>query len=421
MTGSTVQVTTLPSGLRVATDHMAHVETAAIGVWVDAGTRDEPIEINGIAHLLEHMAFKGTRRRSARDIAEEIEAVGGHVNAYTSRETTAYYLRVMKENVALAVDILADILQESTFEETELARERAVVLQEIGQAFDTPDDIIFDHFQETAYPDQSMGWPVLGRADVVEKMPRTALIDYMAGNYAPSRMVVAAAGHIDHDVLVELASRMFTGLTGKAGKPRSPAVYSGGDYREARDLEQVHLVLGLPGAAYGSDDYTATSVLSTVLGGGMSSRLFQTVREERGLAYSIYSFHSAYRDGGVFGIYAGTGEDQLIELVDVLAEELKGAAASIGQQELDRAKTQLRSSLRMSRESTGARCEQLANQLIVYGRPMPPEETIARIDGVETRTIQRIAGDTLSGPLTVAGLGPVAKLDEHGAIAARLS
>lgn len=420
MTESTVQVTTLPSGLRVATDHMAHVETVALGVWVDAGTRDEPIEINGIAHLLEHMAFKGTRRRSARDIAEEIEAVGGHVNAYTSRETTAYYLRVMKDDVPLAVDILADILQDSTFEESELARERAVVLQEIGQAFDTPDDIIFDHFQETAYPDQAMGWPVLGRADVVEKMPRTALIDYMSRNYAPSRMVIAAAGNVDHDALVALVETMFEDLAGDPGKPRDPAVYRGGEYREERDLEQVHLVLGLPGVAFESDDYPSMSVLSTVLGGGMSSRLFQTVREERGLAYSIYSFHSAYRDGGTFGIYAGTGESQVAELIEVLGDELK-RAATVSEDELARAKTQLRSSLAMSRESTGSRCEQLANQLIVYGRPKTPEEIIERIEGVNTQTLQKVAENLLPGPLTVAGIGPIGGLEDHAAIAARLA
>ena len=417
----TVRVTTLPSGLRVATDFMAHVETAAVGVWVDAGTRDEPQEINGIAHLLEHMAFKGTRRRSARDIAEEIEAVGGHVNAYTSREATAYYVRVMKEDMSLAVDILSDILENSTFEDTELERERAVVLQEIGQAQDTPDDIIFDHFQETAFPDQPMGRPVLGLAPVIEKMPRTALLDYMAHNYAPSRMIVVAAGNVDHDALVGLVGDHFAALGGATDSERAPAVYRGGDYREDRDLEQAHLILGFPGVPSAGPDYAAVTMLSTILGGGMSSRLFQTIREERGLAYSIYSFHSAYRDGGLFGIYAGTGADQLEELVAATGEVLAGFADSLTETEIARARTQLRSSLQMSRESTGARCEHLAQHLMVYGRPLAPAEIVSRIDAVDAAALRDLAARMFGAPLTVTALGPLGRLPDHAAIAARIA
>jgi predicted Zn-dependent peptidase len=318
----TVRVTTLENGMRVLTDVMASVETVSIGVWVDVGTRHEPAEINGVAHLLEHMAFKGTERRSALDIAEEIEAVGGHLNAYTSREHTAYYAKVLKEDTALAVDILADILQHSVFDPKELERERTVILQEIGQAIDTPDDIIFDLFQERAFPEQAMGRPVLGRAEIIRRIDRDTVASYMRRHYAAPGMLLAAAGNVDHDKLVAMARRAFSQLPLERVARHEPARYQGGDLREPRDLEQVHVVLGFTGFPYGDADYYAASVVSSALGGGMSSRLFQEIREKRGLVYSIYSFTHAYSDGGLFGVYAGTGEEEVEELMPVLCQEI---------------------------------------------------------------------------------------------------
>jgi len=306
-----VRVTTLENGMRVLTDQMDSVETVSLGVWVDVGTRHEPASVNGVAHLLEHMAFKGTDRRSALDIAAEIEAVGGHLNAYTSREHTAYYAKVLKENVALAVDILADILQSSVFDPKELERERTVILQEIGQAFDTPDDIIFDLFQERAFPDQAMGRPVLGRAEIIRRIDRDTVAGYMRRHYAAPGMLLAAAGNIDHEALVALARRQFTKLAAERVARSDPARYVGGELREERELEQVHVVLGFPGFRFADEDYYAASVVSAALGGGMSSRLFQEIREKRGLVYAIYSFTHAYSDGGVFGVYAGTGEEEV--------------------------------------------------------------------------------------------------------------
>jgi predicted Zn-dependent peptidase len=313
-----VRVTALDNGMRVLTDRMDSVETVSIGVWVDVGTRHEPSQINGVAHLLEHMAFKGTEHRSALDIAAEIEAVGGHLNAYTSREHTAYYAKVLRENLALAVDILADILQRSVFDPKELERERAVILQEIGQANDTPDDIIFDLFQERAFPDQAMGRPVLGRADIIRRIDRDTVAGYMRRHYAAPGMLLAAAGNVDHDTLVALASKAFAGLPADRAARSEPARYVGGELREERDLEQVHVVLGFPGFPFGDADYYAASVVSSALGGGMSSRLFQEIREKRGLVYAIYSFTHAYSDGGLFGVYAGTGEEEVEELMPVL-------------------------------------------------------------------------------------------------------
>ncbi|MBV9829819.1 MAG: insulinase family protein, partial [Alphaproteobacteria bacterium] len=306
----TTQLATLSNGLRIVTDNIPTVDTVSLGLWVDVGTRHEAPEINGVAHFLEHMAFKGTERRTARDIAEEIEAVGGHLNAYTSRESTAYYAKVLKDDMPLALDILSDILLHSTFDPGELERERTVILQEIGQANDTPDDIIFDQFQERAFPDQAMGRPVLGAPEIIRRLKREAVIGYLRDHYGAARMVLSAAGNLDHERLVALAERLFAELPAERPLATEPARYGGGDAREERELEQLHLVIGFPGVPLGDPDYYAALVLSTAFGGGMSSRLFQEVREQRGLVYAIHSFAHSYRDSGLFGIYAGTGEEE---------------------------------------------------------------------------------------------------------------
>ncbi len=419
-TGGGVRVTTLDNGLRIATDEMAAVETASLGVWAGVGTRNETAEVNGVAHLLEHMAFKGTDRRSARDIAEEIEAVGGHLNAYTAREQTAYYAKVLAEDAPLAIDIIADILQHSTFDETELARERAVVLQEIGQAEDTPDDIVFDHFQATAYPDQAIGRPVLGRAEIVGAMSRDAVAGYMRRHYGSGRMVLAAAGRVDHDQLVGLATAAFRDLPATADVVAEPALYRGGEFRETRDLEQVHLVLGFDGIGYRDPDYYAAAVLSTLLGGGMSSRLFQEIREKRGLVYSIYTFTSAFTDGGLFGIYAGTGESEAAELLPLVCEELTKLPATLDAEEVRRARVQLKAGTLMSRESTGSRCEQLAQQLLVYGRPLPLSEVVGRIDAVSDADVVRVMRRLSASAPTLTALGPIERVEALGAVAERL-
>lgn len=411
---------TLSNGLRVVTDPIDTVESACVGLWVGAGTRHETAEVNGVAHLLEHMAFKGTRRRSAQDIAQEIEAVGGHLNAYTSRENTAYYARILKEDAPLALDILGDILQHSVFDEAELGRERAVVLQEIGQAIDTPDDIIFDQFQEAAFPDQPIGWPVLGTADIVGSLPREAIAGYIGRNYGADTMVLVASGNIDHDRLAAQAEQLFTGLPAKAEARTATAAYRGGEHREERDLEQLHLVLGFPGLSYTDPDFYAASVLSTLLGGGMSSRLFQEIREKRGLVYSIYSFTSAYQDGGLFGIYAGTGEGEVRELVPVLCGEIGRVVGDAAEDEVARARAQIKAGLLMSLESTMARAEQLGQQMLIFGRPVPPEEVVAKIDAIDAAAVRRVAGRLFHTAPTLAALGPVGQLESYDAIRARI-
>jgi len=416
-----VQVTRLPSGLTVASDAMPGTATVSLGAWVGAGTRHETPEVNGIAHLLEHMAFKGTERRSARDIAEQIEAVGGHLNAYTSRENTAFYAKVLSEDAGLALDIVADILQHPTFLEEELERERAVVLQEIGQALDTPDDIVFDYFQETAYPAQALGRPVLGESTTVAGLSRAALCDYMQSHYGPGQMVLAAAGDVEHERFVAQVAEAFGDTAFGANGATDPAAYSGGDRRENRELEQVHLLLGFDAPGYLDDDYYALTLLSMLFGGGMSSRLFQEVREKRGLVYSVYSFHSAFLDGGLFGIYAGTGEREVAELIPVVCDELAKLTGSIGEEELDRARAQVKSSLLMSRESSSARAEQLAQQLLIYGRSLPVSEVLEKIAAVTAADLQGVAAKLLASAPTVTALGPLSQLEPAERLAARFA
>jgi len=416
-----VRVTTLDNGLRIASDVMPSVETVSLGVWAEVGTRHEPPEINGVAHLLEHMAFKGTDRRSARAIAEEIEAVGGHLNAYTSRENTAYYAKLLAEDLPLGLDIIADILQHSVFDPEELARERAVVLQEIGQAEDTPDDIIFDRFQETAYPDQAIGRPVLGTASIVGGMAAGTIRDYMRRHYSADRLVLAAAGKVDHDRLVELAAGAFDSLPRRSDDPVEKADYRGGDFREDRDLEQAHIVLGFAGVDHLDPDHYPISVFSTLFGGGMSSRLFQEVREKRGLVYSIYSFASSYRDGGLFGIYAGTGEREVTELMPLICDEFVKVADSLTDEEVARARAQLRAGLLMSRESTGSRSEQLAHQLMVYGRPVGVAEIVGRIEAVDRAAVAGAARRLLASPPTLAALGPIDRVASLASLRDRLA
>ncbi|HEX9465803.1 MAG TPA: pitrilysin family protein [Alphaproteobacteria bacterium] len=416
----TIRITTLPNGLRVATDRMDSVETASVGVWIGVGTRQEAPDVNGVAHLLEHMAFKGTERRSAREIAEEIEAVGGSMNAQTSREQTAYFVKVLKGDLRLAVDILADILLHSIYDPTELARERAVILQELGQAEDTPDDVIFDRFQEAAFPGQALGFPVLGKAEIIDKLPREALVDFRTRHYGASAMVVAAAGNLDHDELVSLTRRAFAALPEAGDTSYEAARYVGGEHRDDQDLEQVHLALGFPGVSFADPDYYASMVLATLLGGGMSSRLFQEIREQRGLAYGVSAYAAPYLDGGVFGVYAGTGEKETPELVEVLFEQLAAVRDPVPENELQRARTQMRAGILMSLESTGARMEALGSQLLIYGRPIPVEEMVRKINAVGAGDVAQVAHRIFSGRPTLAAMGPLGGLESYEKLVRRL-
>jgi predicted Zn-dependent peptidase len=416
-----VSITTLPSGLTVLTERMERVETISFGAYIGAGTRHETAAENGVAHFLEHMAFKGTAHRSAVDIAEAIEDVGGHINAYTSREQTAYYVKLLKEDLPLGVDIIGDILCHSSFDADELERERGVILQEIGQANDTPDDIVFDHFQSAAYPSQPMGRPVLGTEQIIRGMRREALPGFMGQHYTPENMVVAACGNLRHEQVVDLVAEHFADLPKSNLEQPMPADYTGGEFREVRALDQAHIVLGFSAPGYGEPDYYPAMLLSTLLGGGMSSRLFQEIREKRGLVYSIYSFTAPAADGGLFGIYAGTGESEAAELMPVTLEELAKVQRHVTAAELHRARAQLKAGLLMSLESTGSRCEQVARQWQIFGRIIPASETVAKIEAVTEADIRAVAAKIFRTRPTLATLGPIAQVPKLSNIIDRLA
>src|SRR5262245_48764308 len=314
-----------------------------MGMCVGVGARHEAVSQQGISHLLEHMAFKGTRRRSARDIAEEIEAVGGELNAATSLETTAYFSRVLAGDIGLALDILGDILQSPRHAEEELTREREVILQEIAATRDSPDEIGYELLQEAAFPDQAIGRPILGAATSVKGFRASDLRKFLKANYGAKRMVLSAAGKVDHDELVRHAEAQFGGMNGGGGGRFEPARYSGGTRTSAKPFEQSHLLLAFEGPSYGQDNYYTAQVFSALFGGGMSSRLFQEVRERRGLCYSIYSSYWALADTGLFGIHAATGVEMMHSLIEVVGGELNRAAAEQpSASEVARAKAQIK-------------------------------------------------------------------------------
>ena len=413
-----VEVTRLASGLVVVTDRMAHLETASLGVWIGAGSRDERPDEHGISHLLEHMAFKGTSRRSARQIAEEIEAVGGDLNAATSVETTAYYARVLRADVPLALDVLSDILTDPAFDAEELRREQNVIVQEIGAAEDTPDDLIWDRLQEVAFAGQPIGRSILGTPATVRSFNRASLAAYLGRNYRGPDIVIAAAGAVDHGRVVEQVEGSFASFTGPAAPPPAPAHFVGGSRIEPRELEQVHIALAMDGLPHRDPSLYSLQVFANVLGGGMSSRLFQEVREQRGLCYAIYSFHSPYTDGGLFGLYAGTDADDVTELMRVVVDEINAVAETANEAEVNRAKAQMKAGLLMALESSGARAEQLARQMIYWGRPIPLDEIVAKIEAVTVEST-RGAGRALirRGRPAIAALGPGRGLESAAAIA----
>lgn len=416
-----VQSTTLENGMVVLTDDMPHLESASLGVWVKAGARSERKTEHGISHLLEHMAFKGTKWRTSLQIAEAIENVGGDLNAATSIEHTGYFARVLKDDVVLAADILADILQNSTFDDDELAREKQVIVQEIGAARDNPDDHVFDLFQQAAYPTQPIGRTILGTVDSVRAFSPETVRKYMRRNYVGDHMVIAAAGNVDHEGLVQVARQRFADLVPNGAPDPQRAEYKGGQERLISDHEQAHIVLGFEGRAYNSDGFYAAQVLASILGGGMSSRLFQEVREKRGLCYSVYSFHWAFADSGVFGVAAATGEEEVEELVPVVLDELRRATETISDEEVVRVRNQIRAGLLMSLESPSARAGQLARQQILWGRPIPMQETVERINRITAQRVRDVAEQIFTaGSPTLAGIGPIDRLADVESIGENL-
>lgn len=404
----TVKLHTLPNGFRVVSELMPGLQSASIGIWVLAGGRHERPEQNGIAHFLEHMAFKGTKTRNALQIAEAIEDVGGYLNAYTSREATAYYARVLQDDVPLALDVLSDIVLNPIFDPHEIEVERGVILQEIGQSLDTPDDVIFDWLQEQAFPDQALGRTILGPSERVSSFGREDLAQFVSERYGPGQMILAAAGAVDHDALVKAAEELFGQLPAITSSAYEPANYLGGEHRQVKDLEQAHFALGLESPNYCSDDIHAAQIYAAVMGGGMSSRLFQEVREKRGLCYTIFAQAGAYADSGMMTFYAGTSGDQLAELANVTLDEMKRAADDMGEEEVARARAQMKAGMLMGLESPSNRAERLARMIQIWGRVPGVQEVVQKIDAVSLADVTDFAEKiAVSAPAALALYGPV--------------
>jgi predicted Zn-dependent peptidase len=417
-----IELTTLPNGLRIVTDRVSSVDSVALGVWADVGTRDEDMAHNGVAHMVEHMMFKGTKRRTAAQIAEEVEDVGGAINAWTSREMTSYHIHLLKEDVPMAVDILADVLQHSTMPEDEIERERHVILQEIGMTLDTPDDLVFDNYQQAAYPGQALGAPILGTCDIIKSMEKNTLHHYVQHFYTPSRLVVSAAGNIKHHEFAEMIEKNFNALPPNRDNDHKPARYKGGgENRMEKELEQSHVVLGFQGISRKDKDYYAAILFSTLFGGGMSSRLFQEVREKRGLVYTIFSHHTALQDDGQFVIYAGTGPEDLPKMIPVLCDEIKKIAGTITGAELKRAKAQVRAGLLMGQEAMMNRANHIAKHLIHFSELPNLPEKLRLIESVTVNDVQTMAQRIFSTTPTLAALGPLSKLESFDSIQARLA
>ena len=405
------KISTLNNGLRVVTHFMPAFESVTFGVWNSVGCRDEQKEINGTAHFLEHMAFKGTKTKSALEIMEKVESVGGYINAYTSEEITAYWVKMLSDDLHIGIDIISDILQNSTFEPKELERERGVILQEIGMYLDTPAHMVGDYWQKTAYPDQSLGRLILGKKEIIKSIEREKIINFMQTNYHPSKMVVSAAGKIDHDHFVEQISNSMTNLPTGTLLERVKAEYKGGEYREEKNLEQIHIILGFEGLDYHDDDYDVLRVYSALMGAGGSSRLFQEIREKRGLVYSIYSDIDSFFDSGTFQIVAGTGQNEIKELLPVLCDELVNSPKNLSEKEIEKSKAQLIASTLMAQESTMNNATSAAYQILRYGKLKDINDRIEKIRNVSKSSIEKISKKILSSNPTISSIGPIKELE----------
>ncbi len=416
-----IQITQLTNGLRVVTDIMPDAESVVVGAWVGVGTRHEPWAASGVAHLVEHMMFKGTKQRSYFDISAAVEKNGGSMNAHTSREETAYYARALPEDAALATDLIADMLQHSVFNPKELDRERQVIIQEIGRDLDTPEDHVFDLLHSTAYPRQTIGRSILGSAKVIAKLPRREVTSYVKQHYHAGNMVVVAAGKITHEQMVQLARKYFGKLPAGKKTKTKPAKSQSGVLRLDKETEQLHLMMAFPGPGLHTASVYAATLLGIVLGGSSSSRLFQKVREERGLVYSISANHMPFNDTGLFSIYAGTDPARVKELMPVMCRELRDVTHRITTAELKRAKAQIRADMLMGQESVMRRAEVLGHHMLAYGKPIPIKHVLSRMEAVTTDDVQAIATKLLSKKPIVAALGPLGQLENYQKTVERLS
>ena len=399
----------LDNGLTVLTERMPHVRSVSLGVWLKTGSRSETPELNGVAHFVEHLLFKGTRRRSAEQIAKEVDSIGGHLDAFTGKETACYSSKVLDDHLPLAFDILSDLVLDPRFDPDEMERERCVVLEEIKMEEDSPDDLVCEIFTQNFWRDQPLGRPILGTSRTVNGLDRDRVAGFFQEHYTPDQLVVSAAGHLDHRNILALALQHFGHLEGRSNgralvpaKPCNPI-----SLRTKKELEQAHVCLGVPGCALTDQDRFGFYLLSTILGAGMSSRLFQNIREKQGLAYAVYSGLSSFRDTGCLSVFAGTSLENVRRVVGSIVREFRNLKEyRVQDEELRRAKDHLKGSLLLSLESSSSRMSNLARQELYFGDYTPPQETILEIDRVTADEVQGLARsvfDTRQVALTVLG------------------
>ncbi|MBR6355596.1 MAG: insulinase family protein [Alphaproteobacteria bacterium] len=401
-----VNLTTLANGLRVVSVERPQTETVSVGIWVHTGSAYETPDMNGISHFLEHMVFKGSSKRNALQISEDIENVGGNTNAYTGREFTVFYAKMLKNDLELAIDVLADMVMAPTFAEDELTKEREVVVQEIKQTNDDPSDIVFDYFQETAFKEQALGRTILGPAEKVRGFNADTLRCYMATNYAAENIVVAAVGNLHHADFVKMVEARMAGLQAKNNFTADKQIYNGGEFIKNRDTEQAQVLLGFKSVDCYDETRYPLMLMSAILGGGMSSRLFQEIREKRGLVYSVYSFSNNFSQSGIFGIYAGLEADEIKNYLPVVADEIKKICNEpVSDAELNRVKVQHKAGMLMALESSSSTAEAVARRYLLHNRFIPIEEVIAKIDSVTKEQVMQVAQQIFTSPLTYTLLG----------------
>lgn len=402
-----ISIITNSNKLRVAVDEIPNLQTVAMGVFVKTGSRNEGLAINGISHFLEHMAFKGTKTRTAKQIAEEFESIGGYINAYTSREKTVYYVKVLKQHTEFAIQFLADILQNSTFDSQEVEKERGVILQEVAMTYDTPDDIIFDYFQEQAFPKQPLGRSILGKVKNIKTFNQQHFQNYINSQYNYQNMAIVASGSIKTTEVVNWVDKYFNQLNSNIiEKPKKPK-YAGGVVKKVKKLEQVHLVLGFEGLSQNDPKFYTQQILAMILGSGMSSRLFYEIRENLGLAYSVYAFNSCYSDAGIFGIYGGTSAEKLDLFLQATKQELQKICQNITDAEMRKVQTQFLAGLAMAKESTNARMQRIGNDILDYNKIYTDQELIEEFNSNTKLDVNNLASQIFAGSPTLAVLGEV--------------
>jgi predicted Zn-dependent peptidase len=416
-----IEITTLPNDLAVITDAMPTVATASLGFWLGVGARHEPADSNGVAHIVEHMLFKGTPTRSVFQIATALEDVGALMNAHTGKEETAYYCKLLAADAQRGIDIYSDMLLRSTLPDDELVRERGVIVQELNQTYDDPEHYLYDMFNRELYADQLYGRPTIGDANEIAVMPRDRLEKYIGANYHTGNTIFVAAGNVQHKQIVDWVHEYARDIKAGTPAPFTAPRFTPAQVTFERDIEQIHLMLTMPCASATDADYQTVNLFSQIMGGGMSSRLFTEVREKRGLVYQVNTFTVQYRDAGTFSVYACATPDKVGEVWRVVAGEMARVAATLTDEEINRAKAQMKSQLLMGLESTGRRADAIGGQWHTYGRIIPLSETLAQIEAITKADVIRIAETLRKGPVGTGMCGPMTELKDMPDVAARLA